>query len=301
MLSISETARKNLSEVKIRYSAASDYKNLVTALDALAARHASVRLFSIGVSAEGRSIPAVALGKEIDKTDEPSAAVYVGGFHGCDIVSPAVFLRFISDYAEYLDEGKRVYGISMPYIYEKFALTVVPMLNPDGYVIRREGAQNSLISDRLSLKNSADGYPSGDFSHWKYNAVGHDVERSFYDGSGVTESEALMRYLALSEDKLSLVLTLSDSSGIRYSSGGVIPARGRNVARLISRMSGYVMNSPSEDAECSTPVDYAIRSMNSSAYGIGYLDEGEGVPSDPEDYVRTYAAMRECLFSCVLL
>lgn len=293
MISISEKSSAKLNsvygETKIKHSSASDYDTLRNYLEYLSLTHSSIVLSNIGKTAEGRAIPVVTLGKK----EKSGGAVYVGGMWGCDLVSPAVLLRFICDYADFLESGRRIYGMSMPYLWENRTIHVIPMLNPDGYVIRREGCGKSIICDRL--KKLGD----NDFSRWKFNALGRDLTVSFAD-EGIPEIDALINYLNLVADSLDMVIDIGMDTGIVYSSGKIVPIRAKTVARLISRMSGYSLND-SKDGDKKTLVDYVIKTLKKNAYHCGCLDEGEDLPMDGEDYIKVYAALREALFSCPLL
>lgn len=293
MISISE--KSAAENIKIRHSAASDYGVLVKYLDCAALRHDFIAVSSIGKSAEGRAIPVVTLGKDMER----GGSVYIGGMWGCDVVSPAVLLRFICDYADFLELGRRVYGMSMQYLWENRTIRVIPMLNPDGYKIRREGADNSVICDRLKKLNADSGNSPDDFRKWRYNALGRDLTVSFGE-ENVPETDALKNYLEYYADTLDMTLDIGMDSGIVYSSGRVVPKRAKTVARLISRMSGYQINEGCPDAD-SRLSDYVIKKLGGSAYHCGCLDEGEDMPCDGEDYIKVYAALREALFSCPLL
>ncbi|MGN1409003.1 MAG: M14 family zinc carboxypeptidase [Eubacteriales bacterium] len=299
MISISEKSAAGLKsiaeEVKIRHSAASDYGALMKYLDYMAVKHDVLSLSSIGKSTEGRQIPVVTLGKDKERGGD----VYVGGMWGCDLVSPAVLLRFVCDYVDFLDAGRRVYGMSMQYLWEKRTIRVIPMLNPDGYIIRREGAEKSIICDRLKKLNADGGNSPDDFSKWKYNALGRDLTVSFNE-ENVPETDALKNYLGYYAESLDMTFDFGIDSGIVYSSGKIVPKRAKTVARLISRMSGYQIKESHSDTDgCLT--DYVIKKLGRSAYHCGCLDEGEDAPSSGDDYIRIYAALREALFSCPLL
>lgn len=284
-----------IKTTEIRYALANDAERLYEFLDTLTMKHDFVSVTSIGKTAEGKMIPVVTLG-----TGE-KGNVYVGGMRAVDLISPSVLLRFICDYAEFYLSGKRMYGINMQYLWEHRTIHVIPMLNPDGYTIRRKGVDKCIMCDRLKNLNVRDGHAPNDFSEWRYNACGKDIALSFDDAKSgsVPEADALENYINYYADTLDAVLDIGADCGIVYSSGRNIPLRAKTVARLFSRMSGYQLDQSSE--ACGRLTDYVIEKLGKNAYHIGCLDEGECLPESGEDYIKAYAALREALFSCPLL
>ena len=158
-----------LKTTEIRYALANDSERLYEFLDVLTMKHDFVSVTSIGKTGERGN-------------------VYVGGMRAVDLISPSVLLRFICDYAEFYSAGKRMYGINMQYLWEHRTIHVIPMLNPDGYTIRRKGADKCIMCDRLKNLNVRDGHEPNDFSEWKYNACAlTDISRNL--SVSVTESE----------------------------------------------------------------------------------------------------------------
>lgn len=299
--------------VSINFASAADYNILNEYISYLSFMHRCIRVTCIGTSVMGRRINAVTLGEDLHN----SGVIYVGGLSGCDMITP-LLLRFISDYAGYLEARKRMYSVNMSYLYKNRIIHIVPMLNPDGYSIRKYGVEGTPGADRLIKQNGGD-----DFGKWRFNARGVDLERNFIRGadsgddlySGVAaqsepETSALCSYIRMSEKgvmgDMTLALTLNAAdSELRYTSGNVIPERAKTVARLISRMTGCRLNR--ERSERAGFTDWFIREHGRAGIDCGCLDESmtadmsdESV-ADPEDYIRAYAAYREALFSSPLL
>lgn len=288
-------ATRELDMPKINYKKAGDHASLADYLNTLSLRYRSIRLGVLGVSVMGRDIPVVTLG---GRKSSPGV-IYVGGYRGDDGVTPAVLLRFIHDYAQYLEAGRRVCSVSMPYLFEMRTIHIIPMLNPDGYVIRREGVTDIPNGDALREKNGGD-----DFSSWRYSARGADLTRSFrmsgtFGGELACASEpeisALTRYVGMAsvgvfgEIKLALSLT-GESGGIRYRSGRSAP-RARTIGRLLERMT-----CEEEDVGELTSGGFSewfTGEINRPAFDVGYMGA--------EDYVNLYTTLREALFSSPLL
>ena len=178
----------------------SDPEIFLNTLRSLEEKHKCIRSTVIGESIMGRPICAVTLG-----SDRMSRGVlFAGGMCGDDRYSPAVLLRFIRDYAEFLESGKRICSVSIPYLYANRCIHVIPMLNPDGYAIRKHGVADIPIRDRLIAMNGSE-----DFSAWKFNARGVDLAENFTELSdspnrGIRaesepETAALCSYIRMAE------------------------------------------------------------------------------------------------------
>ncbi len=304
MITISEKGTAELTstpEVKIRPQLASDYNRLKSYLEYLDVKSSCVFLSYIGTTVEGRGIPMVTLGRNRNQCGN----VYVGGVDPRDMVSPCVLLRYISDYRDFLETGRRIYGMSIPCLWEKRTTRVIPMLNPDGYSIRRHGPLTENEDILALLQKSNDSGSPDDWSHWRCNGAGVDLNTAFLspDCRKVPECAALGNLLELDSDSLELVLELNMTEGIRYSAGKTALPRAKTVARLLSRMSGYRLVTPDDGGgEESGLCEYVITRLKKSAYSCGCRDKGAvTLPPDGEDYVKVYAAMREALFSCPML
>lgn len=289
---------RELDLLKINFKKATDHALLADYLSALSLKYRTVTLGTLGVSVMGRDIPVVTLG---GRKSSPGV-IYVGGYRGDDSVTPSVLLRFISDYAQYLEAGRRVCSVSMPYLYEMRTIHIVPMLNPDGYVIRREGVRDIPNAEALREKNGGD-----DFSSWRYSARGADIARSFsvnraFGGelacANEPESSALVKYVTMAsvgvfgEIKLALSL-IGDSGGIRYRSRKNIAPRAKTIGRLLERMTGEVIDEGELLAGGFS--EWLVGEINRPAFDVG------GMGADAEDYVNLYTVMREVLFSSPLL
>ncbi len=297
---ISEKAAAAAVEMpKINYKKAADYFSLTDYINALSLKYRFVNVSSLGTTVMGREIPVISLGK--NKCSP--GVLYVGGYHGTDVMTPAVLLRFVGDYAQFLEAGRRMYSVSMPYLYETRTIHIVPMLNPDGYVIRKNGVAEMPVRERLTEMSG------GDFTNWRYNARGVDISKSFMYGgefmsAGEPEAEAICRYVGMAsvgvigDIRLALSLNIEDC-GIKYRSGKHTVPRTKTIGRLIERMSGCGIDE--REMVSGGFASWFLCETGKPAFDFGCLaDEGESV-RDVEDYIKIYASLREVLFSSPLL
>ncbi len=109
-----------------------------------------IRVVPFGESYIGREIPALRLGDGYGHR-----LLYVGGITGA-LSSTVLLLRFARDYAEAVAGGRRVAGIDISYLLHTRTVTVVPLLNPDGAVLRLHGTddKNPLLDRLIACRDS---------------------------------------------------------------------------------------------------------------------------------------------------
>ena len=299
---------------KIRYHRACDYRTLTEILGELAVRHPSLEVSGLGTSVLDRPIPVVTIGRD----PHSRSILYLGGIHPTDVMTPAVLLRFVSDYAAALENGSRLYNVSLPYLYENRTIHVIPMLNPDGYEIRRHGAAEEVVRDRILKQNG-----SGDFLAWRGNARGVDLWRNFTEcpeeiddeeeicprgTAGLSpesepETAALCNFLRIMDETAAVLSFHMNGNRLRHFTGDHYPSRSRTLARLLARMTGCstepLPQAPSDSGGSLT--DWFIRECGRPAFEFGCLTDETIAPDNPEDYRTIYAAFREALFSAPLM
>lgn len=88
--------------------------------------------------------------------------LYVGGVHGSEHLSAGLLIRYAADYCAGVEDGGKMYSLSMKYLFENRTLYIVPMLNPDGVEIAIHGpeADNPLF-DRLMRMRRPTALPGG--------------------------------------------------------------------------------------------------------------------------------------------
>ena len=129
----------------------------------LAERAGKVRFF--GKSLYGYPLAAASKGKRA-----PGGVLVVGTVHAREHITAKLLSELAAEY-----DGD-------------YPIDVVPCLNPDGAILATEGAEAFTLkaADRLSLLRINDG--SWDFSKWKANLRGVDLNTNFDAGWGKGES-----------------------------------------------------------------------------------------------------------------
>jgi g-D-glutamyl-meso-diaminopimelate peptidase len=236
-------------------------------------------------------------------------------------ITTVLLLRFINEYAEYYKSHRRIFNINLEYLFRSRLVCVVPMLNPDGVELQIHGAKDAPNKEKLVEMNRG----SEDFTHWQANGRGVDLNHNYNAGfaaykelersSGLLggaptrysgeypESEpevgALANYIRF-DDSIKMILTLhTQGEEIYYTSGGKCPPKSKNIARLLSQMSGYTLSEAMGMAAFGGLTDWAIQDKNLPSFTI---ECGKGVNPLPSDtHFSIYAAIREMLFTAPIL
>ena len=97
-----------------------------------------------------------------------------------------------------------------------------------------------------------------------------------------------------------MILTLhTQGDEIYYTSGGIWPPKAKNIARLLSGMSGYTLSEAEGMASYGGLTDWAIRERNLPSFTV---ECGKGVnPLPLHTNFSIYTAIREMLFTAPIL
>lgn len=128
---------------------------------------------SIGKSEFGRDLLAVKVG------NGAQSIFITGSHHGREWLSTHVIMKMIEEYALAFEEGNSLYGHDSN-VLDSISIWFVPMVNPDGVTIQQEGIKKL----PLLLQDVYVGMNEGkeDFSRWKANGLGVDLNRQYPAG-----------------------------------------------------------------------------------------------------------------------
>lgn len=122
----------------------------------------------IGRAYSGRGIFAFSFG------NSSNAVVITGGTAGKYSQTSIILYRFINRVCRSILLGKELSGVNFSALTEKYGITVIPCLNPDSAEIAVRGIRGA---GRLS--DTVKKMPCGDYSEWKANGAGVDINLNF--------------------------------------------------------------------------------------------------------------------------
>ena len=128
-----------------------------------------IKTEAIGESEDGRDIHLIKLGKGEHKS------LMLGGVHAREIAATPLIVNMINEYAKGYYNEVEVDGFNIKELLDEVTLYIVPMVNPDGM----ELAVNGLEAIRDDSLREMLGKITNDFSYWKANARGVDLNRNF--------------------------------------------------------------------------------------------------------------------------
>jgi g-D-glutamyl-meso-diaminopimelate peptidase len=128
---------------------------------------------SLGYSHFGRKILAVKLGKG------EKNILMIGSHHGREWLTSSLLMEMLETYAQAYQKKEKV-GVHSTNILDEVSIWFVPMLNPDGVTIQQGGLKKfpKYFRDNLVQMN----LNSYDFSRWKANGMGVDLNRQYPAG-----------------------------------------------------------------------------------------------------------------------
>ncbi|TCT19876.1 zinc carboxypeptidase [Melghiribacillus thermohalophilus] len=206
----------------------------------------------IGKSVDGRNIYAVKLGKGDTKISINAAT------HAREWITTNLVMHQIDTYSRAYTGNKNIDGYNVRDLLNKVSIYYVPMVNPDGVTLVQKGP--FALGNPYNLIRINGG--KTDFSHWKANANGVDLNRNYPVGwrnvvndPGKPSSQNFKGYTPLSEpetialsnfslehDFKTIVSYHSSGEVIYWENGeGEIRENARKVAHLISKKTGYSM------------------------------------------------------------
>lgn len=137
------------------------------------------RLQSVYPFMEVNAIGKTVLGNELSelRMGKGSKRIhYNASFHANEWITTAVLMTFLNDYLLSLTNQNPIRGLEMSRLYQQTALSVVPMVNPDGVNLVLHGPpENPEWKNRVVEFNKG----STDFSGWKANIRGVDLNDQF--------------------------------------------------------------------------------------------------------------------------
>lgn len=285
----------NVAQTYTYWRCYQDMNDLVTAYPGLA------RLETIGTSVMGNPIKAIVLGKQGAGTK----VLFQAAIHAREGITALVAMRQAECMLKAASFGGVYKGVNVADLLTRVEIWVVPVANPDGLRLLYEGISSvppSMPALKAAIRKM--NRNSNNFTRWKANARGVDLNRNFeagwkrdkyypkpgpfnYPGSGaLTEPESVvLRDLTLEKD---FALTMS-----YHSSGKVIywynPAVGYGadyfIANNLKNITGYRILSPAAQVFNGGFRDWFVSRYNRPGFT---LEIGAGYCPLPQSNFQTY-------------
>ncbi len=288
-----------------------DHSALCGCTEAFEKRYPFLKVSYLGNSILGKGIPLLTFG------NGPREVLYVGAHHGMEWITSMLLMRFVWDFCLLYESGGCVGKTSPRAVFGTHAITVIPMLNPDGvdYQIHGIGEDNPLAE---RLETMCEGL---DFSHWQANARGVDLNHNYNAGfaeykrleaeAGIVggcatrysgespESEpevaALCNRIRFCRDLRGVMTLHTQGEEIYYKSGGTAPAGAEAVAKRLSALCGYRLSNAEGLASYGGLTDWCVQKLGIPSFTV---ECGKGVNPLPADrFFPIYAVLRNALFA----
>lgn len=241
------------------------YDSLTAELHALKNSYPDlITLSSIGNSVEGRNLWSVSLGRGARRI------LIVGACHAREWLTSALLVKMIQTYAAADRSGSSLDGYPVRGVLDQYTLLFVPMQNPDGVTLAQFGLSafpEEKHARLLAMKPDR----SDNFTRWKANLNGVDLNRQHQAGSGgwarykdnvggtpqkpwfenypgtspETEPESRAIASLIRQGNFDAVLTFHSSGNIFFwyyfqdRSSSTIMSRDRKIVQALSDYSGY--------------------------------------------------------------
>jgi g-D-glutamyl-meso-diaminopimelate peptidase len=303
------------------------YDKLVTDAKTLAKQYETILQYvTIGRSQDNRDIVLLKLG--IGKQH----MVCCAGVHARETVNPVVMLRIIEYYADlYVNHRQQkltlkrklnnptqnlkseyeqmLYGSCIYELLQTYTILIVPLLNPDGYMISLDGF-DAIRDPRLRELCISLRIPQ---EEWKYNAAGIDINRNFpsklwktkFEGdcpAGENETKALIGLF--NEYKSKGFLDFHSRGKQIYYYRSQMPdsynTKQYEIASRLKKIMNYELMPPEEEVEASdsggNTVHYYSEVFRKPALTIETVEEQAGFPLDIKYRQPTFEELKLVIF-----
>jgi len=305
----------NRDRALLDFAVSPDYGTLCELIEVMEERYSFMSVTGIGETILGKKIHMISLGNR----NAEKSVLYVGAHHGSEWITTLILLRFINELCEYYKAARQPFGVNLQSLFNSRCLYIVPQLNCDGVDIQINGVERDCILYERLMKMS-----DGDFSCWKSNARGvdlnHNYDAGFYEYKKLEAEKGILpgptRYSGecpLSEpetcalasfikycDSLSMILTFHSAGEEIYCSyGDRMTEQCERIGKKLAALSGYRLAYPEGLSAYGGLTDWYIKEYNRPSFTIECGKEGSMLGE--KDYYPVYAGLREMLLWAPLL
>lgn len=115
----------------------------------------------------------------INSNKKKPSVLFVGGIHAREDFSVMLIMKIIDYYCCYYSANKRFDGYDVKNIIDNVDMYFIPVVNPDGLNIVHHGLESSSNYEKLKTMKIW----GEDYTYWKANANGVDLNKNFDDGN----------------------------------------------------------------------------------------------------------------------
>lgn len=247
---------------------------------ALSKVYSFLKVYTIGKSANQVPLYALRLGCGARKIHVNAS------HHGNEWLTSFIVMRSIEILCKALKNGESLYGANIKELLQKVTYDFVPMVNPDGVMLSLEGTKYECFTNAHIKWNEG----NKDFSKWKANARGVDLNRNYdagftdyqqisevkgpsyayYEGA-YPESEPESKALAdlTRKEQYDLVLAYHTQGEVIYwTYDNLSVATAQEYAKIFEEVSGYVLEEPEPLAASGGYKDWFMKAFNKPGFTI---------------------------------
>lgn len=251
----------------------------------------------IGESVDGREIYAARLGYGETEIFISAAT------HAREWITTNLVMNQLDTYSQAFVENDMIDGYNVRKLLQNVSIYYVPMVNPDGVTLVQKGTDALSNTEFLLELNDGD----SDFSHWKANARGVDLNRNYDTGwehahsdTGEPHSLNFKGYEPMSEPEVKAIVNFTKEHdfqlALSYHSSGEVLYWGDNLpsevedeavrgAEAISEKTGYSIHSGSSGGMFS---DWFAREFNAPGLTPEVAPYAGPAPVSLEHYDRIW-------------
>lgn len=148
-----------------------DYNTNKSIIEELISEYPFINAELCGRSALGRGIFALNIG------NKDNSVIYAAAFHGNEWLTGLALFLFVERLCFSIKHSKLLCGVDMKRAMSQLGVTIIPCMNPDGTEIATNGPGSA-----KNLKAFVSSLHCEDFSKWKANAMGVDINHNFNAG-----------------------------------------------------------------------------------------------------------------------
>lgn len=276
-----------------------DFVSLKWQIIALSKAYPFLKVYTIGKSVNQLPLYTLRLGCG------PRKIHINASHHGNEWITTFILMQCIEILCKAFKNGESLYGVDIRILLQKVTYDFIPMVNPDGVMLALEGTKSQYFTQSHLKWNEG----SSDFTRWKANARGVDLNRNYdagflayqhisevhvpsfayYQGS-YPESEPESKALAdlTRRQKYDIVLAYHTQGEVIYwTYGNLYVATAQEYAKMFEEASGYMLEEPDLLAASGGYKDWFIKTFKKPGFTIECgLGENPISTSQSEEIIR---------------